>query len=134
MKLLSSIFFSFALVIAFVALPSSNAFACGGSCCKKEQQEVKKDKEIKEKSCCCKKKKDNKEEKNDKKGCGGDCGSDGCHCSSSTFSFGAATLICQISLQSVATDFYLPKTNWYFDEKMPNSVYLSVWLPPKISC
>lgn len=133
MKFLFSIFFSFLLVFVLVALPTSNASACGGACCKKEQKEVKKEK----KNCCSKKKKkcnDTKENQEDKNGCGGDCGSTGCHCPSPTFHFSAISIIRAFDLQAVISDFYLPKTSWYFDEKIPNSVYLSLWLPPKISC
>ncbi len=133
MKFLFSIFFSSVLVFVLVALPTSNASACGGACCKKEQKEVKKEK----KNCCSKKKKncnDNKENQDDKNGCDGDCGKKGCHCPQQT-SYNTSMISPIIELKFPKHNYsYKSQTNWYYLEKIPNSVYLSVWLPPKISC
>jgi hypothetical protein len=125
MKLMTSIYFTLALMFAFVAAPTNSAFACGGgseSCCKKE---VKKDSDTK--SCC------NKKGKN-KKGCDGNCGKKGCHCPQQTCS--NASIIPQIiEINFPKHNFSLKsQTNWYYLEKIPNSVYLSLRLPPKISC
>lgn len=129
MKLTTSIFFTLALMFAFVAAPTNSAVACGGgskSCCKKEvKKEVEKDNDTKS---CCKKKGKNK------KGCDGDCGKKGCHCPQQTCSY-ASIITPTIELKLPKHNYsYKSKTNWYFLETVPNSVYLSLWLPPKINC
>lgn len=155
MRFLTSIFSTFVLVIALVALPNGKAMACGEACCKKEQkQEVKKENTpIKNKKACCSTKKKTLKEDNDKKksccsknkntqtkdeetedGCCGKCNGEGCQCSSSNFHFGTINITQLHDYQQIALDSFLYKTSWYFNKKMPNAVYISVWLPPKISC
>lgn len=125
MKLITSIFFTFALIFAFAAVPTNSAYACGGdskSCCKKE---VKKNDDTKE--CCGKKGKN-------KKGCDGDCGKKDCHCPQQ-ISHNTSIIAPIIEMKLPNHNFsYKPLTNWYYLERIPNSVYLSLWLPPKISC
>ena len=122
---MTSIFFTFTLIFAFVAVPTNSAYACGGgskSCCKKE---VKKDDDTKE--CCGKKGKN-------KKDCDGGCGKKGCHCPQQTSH--NTTIIAPIIVITLPKHNFSYKSlsNWYYLEKIPNSVYLSLWLPPKISC
>ncbi len=129
MKLIASIFFTFALLFAFVAASTTSAFACGASsksCCKKEvKEETKKDNDTK--SCCDKKGKN-------KKDCSDDCGKKGCHCPQQTWS-NALMIAPIIEMKLSKHNFsYTSKTNWYYLEKIPNAVFLSLWLPPKINC
>ncbi|MBL7780781.1 MAG: hypothetical protein JNM22_06150 [Saprospiraceae bacterium] len=128
MKFLSSIFLPFALMLVFLAAPTSNAFACGGgeSCGKREEQ-----KGSQEKSCCSQET-DYSKPCNDKKDRGGDCGKKNCHCPT-TFSHGQIAVAAPLKL---ALPIYcLPKkAAWYYLNKTPSAVYLSIWLPPKISC
>ncbi len=129
MKFFTSIFFTLSLMFAFVATPTNSAYACGGdskSCCKKEvKNETTKGNDTQ--NCCGKKGKN-------KKGCDGDCGKKGCHCPQQT-SHNTSIIAQIIEMKFPNHNFtYKSLTNWYYLEKIPNSVYLSLWLPPKISC
>jgi hypothetical protein len=107
------------LILGFFLIPSVDAVACGGNkeCCKKEIKTSKAEK----KDCC------NSSKKHD---CGGKCGDSACNCPVSV----------HIALSSF-TNITLPKStiftseiDWHFLDGNRQSVYLSLWLPPKISC
>ncbi len=113
------------LVSVFFALPIPAAVACGGGsdCCKKE---IKTD----TKNCCqtdaaCS---DSPQQQDN---CGGDCGKQGCPCPQ--VAFGLAGL--PVEIQTCAA-FPAPgiasKSVWYFLNRIPKDVFLSIWLPPKI--
>ena len=66
------------------------------------------------------------------KTCDDGCGDTRCCCSPS-FSF-AAVSTTPIEIKLKKPFFFLsPKAGWYFPENIPKSVYLAIWLPPKIS-
>ena len=113
-------------MFAFTAMPSMSAFACGksGSCGNNETQENTTHK----KSCCAE---ENEQPCGNEKDCAGDCGGKGCQCASS---FSHAQLFIQLFENLISPIATLPKkATWYYLNKIPNAVYLSIWLPPKIN-
>lgn len=126
-RFLTTISIPIMLVILFTGF-STTAVACAGSggCCKKEVK-------TSEKSCC---KKANSLDKTckDHTACKGSCGDSGCPCpqSSCTSNFQAlASAVFVFPNSWDASDIHT-KADWYFLNKIPAAVYLSVWLPPKI--
>lgn len=123
LRILTAISLPFLLVFAFAAMPTTTAFACGkgADCCKTA---VKKE----GKTCC-----DTHGDHPEKDDCGGGCGKKGCPCPHPAPSAPSA-------LPPAHNPFYAPhlcieqqsKADWYFLNKIPAAVYLSVWLPPKI--
>jgi hypothetical protein len=123
LRVLTSISLPFLLVFAFSAMPTAAAFACGkgADCCKKEVK--------KEGKTCCEAHGDHSK----KDDCGGDCGKKGCPCPHPAPNAPSAL---------PADHFQIParlplaetrsKADWYFLNKIPAAVYLSLWLPPKI--
>jgi hypothetical protein len=115
-------FFSFFLVLAFLAITPGNLMACGKSdrCCMKTRGESK--------PACCQAKKGNHAPSEQKGNCGGDCSH--CACPSS----------CNFSMLPFHVWVYPPlqiaessaKTPWYFLNKIPKDVCRTIWLPPKI--
>lgn len=126
MKSLVSISLTFVLTLAFLAAPTTFALACGGhgSCCKAETKH--------EKQGCCEKGTDASGPCKEKKGCGGDCGNKGCHCS--VTSAHAPALLSEPSRLALLVFDISQKVAWYYLNPIPNPVYLAIWLPPKISC
>ena len=107
-----------------VILIPSVALACGGGsdkCCAKSESCEKSD----TKDCC---KKNNHRSKN-KKGCGGKCGSNSCHCPSSNFG-----LALPVFLDASCTTFIFSteKVKFYYIKTFPTSGFCALWLPPKI--
>ena len=105
-------------------MPASSVFACETptekektekSCCSKAEKQAEK------KSCC-----DNESDDN---GCNGDCGHSSCQCPTS------------INTSVTFKNFQLKFNNniqysnigWAYIQHVPKPVYLSIWLPPKIS-
>ena len=115
------------LILGFFLMPKVDAMACGGikECCKKE---VKITETEKKGGCDSSKKHHEKDTK--KHDCGGKCGDSACNC----------PVTVHFTLQSFI-NIILPKsiisasiTNWHFLDENRQTVYLSLWLPPKISC
>lgn len=93
-------------------------------------------------ACCANKikktasceKHNSKTENKKSKSCDEDCGDTGCSCCPSVFSF-AAVVSATLSLELINTSSFLPsKTVSHYRQDMPTSVFLSIWLPPKLSC
>lgn len=122
MRLFASLSLPFLLALAFFALPTTAAFACGrgADCCTKEVKKAAKN--------CCNAHGDHEE----KKGCGGDCGKKGCPCPSSALGTPTALPAEHPALAQRLSTETRSKADWYFLNKIPAAVYLSVWLPPKI--
>jgi hypothetical protein len=115
-------------MLAFMAAPINPALACGGSetCCKKEVQEQHIEKTD------CEKETEDLHSCNNEKDCGGECGKKDCHCPST---FSSAQFAVPLSIKLALPDFCPPKKSaWFYLHKIPKSIYLSIWLPPKISC
>ena len=75
-----------------------------------------------------------KTENKKSKSCDEGCGDTGCSCCPSVFSF-AAIVSATLSLELINTSSFLPsKTVSHYRQDMPTSVFLSIWLPPKLSC
>ena len=97
--------------------------------------------DLKCKMACCKskiiratacEKKSSKNPTKKTKTCDDGCGDTRCCCSPS-FSF-AAVSTTPIEIKLKKPFFFLsPKAGWYFPENITKSVYLAIWLPPKIS-
>ncbi len=105
-------------------MPSVNAVACGGNkeCCKREIKAEKK-------SYCISLKKHH--EKDSKKhDCGGECGDSDCNCPIS----GQVALSNLIYITLPKSIIFTYVTDWHFLDENRQSVYLSLWLPPKIGC
>lgn len=118
LRIFKAISLQFLLVFAFAAMPTTTAFACGKDedCCKKE---VKKE----GKTCC-----DVYGERPEKD----DCGKHRCPCPPAPSAPSALpTDHFQISERLPLGEVH-SKADWYFLNKIPAAVYLSVWLPPKI--
>jgi hypothetical protein len=128
MKFLTSILLTVALMLAFVAAPTSTAFACGGSenCCKNGGEEEKGN------NSCCENETENSNPCNEGNDCGGDCGKKGCHCPV-TSSHAPGLLSHHSKLPHPFFDLS-QKAVWYYLHKIPKAVYLAIWLPPKINC
>jgi|GEM_PF-1700421 len=126
MKLLVSISLSAVMVLLLSAIPTA-AYACGGNsdCCEK----TTKTQSEKAESACCQGHSNPSE--NDKKDCGGDCSNSGCGCFCSFVHAGVTIPTDEVLLQFVF--IFSKKAALYFRESTPESVYLSVWLLPKIS-
>ena len=123
MRFLTAISLPFLLVFAFSAMPTTAAFACGtgANCCKKEVK--------KEADSCCKSHGENEK----KKDCDGDCGKKGCPCPHPASSAPSALPATNVQFSpSQPRIEQQSKANWYFLNKIPAAVYLSIWLPPKI--
>jgi hypothetical protein len=126
MKFSFSILTIYTLIFAFTAMPSMSAFACGksGSCGNNETQENT----TPQKSCCAE---EQAQPCGDEKDCAGDCGGKGCQCASS---FTHVPLLLHSIENPISPVAFLPKKAiWYYLNKIPNAVYLSIWLPPKIN-
>lgn len=123
LRILTAISLPLLLAFAFSAMPKSAAFACGkgADCCKKEDKKERK-------SCC-----DAHGDRPEKDGCGGDCGKKDCPCPHAMPYASSA-----LPADHFQTPTRLPlaetrsKADWYFLNKIPAAVYLSLWLPPKI--
>jgi hypothetical protein len=125
MRLLT--FILFPLFVLFTSIPVNVAFACGngsnnGNCCKKDvKQEVN--------SCC---QKTNKHEST--------CGDSNnekenpnhkdCHCPSTCIN----TFVAVVSDIKLISPFKVhnESSTWFFPLVAPPTVYLSIWIPPKI--
>ena len=109
----------FLLVFTFSAHPTNNVSACGGedSCCKKEPREDDTD------TCC-------KTDQTKQNPCKGD--KKGCPCPYSSSNTPSALPDDFPFSQKLPAIGCNSKAAWYFLNKIPPSVYLSVWLPPKI--
>ena len=125
MKILTSILLPFLLAFAFVAAPTGEAVACesGGGCCKKEAKS--------EQKSCCSDNGDQSSPCDDGDGCGGDCGHKGCHCPPTCPVAQIANIPVRPALNP-PTPTLSGKAAWYFINKIPCAVYLSIWLPPKL--
>ncbi len=93
-------------------------------------------------ACCANKikktapceKHNSKTENKKSKSCDDGCGDTGCSCCPSVFSF-AAVLSGTLSLElKNLSSFLFSKTVSHHRQDMPISVFLSIWLPPKLSC
>jgi hypothetical protein len=127
MKFFAPIFLPLVLMLVFGLVPTTNVRACGNECC---ETTAKKDaKNLK--NCCendggqntpCEKNHD----------CGGHCHGNSCHCGP-IFSF------IQPKNDGVRVDlrfsfsFISTKAGWYFKQKIPTDVFLSIFLPPKLA-
>jgi hypothetical protein len=128
MKLSISILTIYTLIFAFTAMSPVSVFACGKSsgCGKKETCE-----NTTSKKSCCSAEKEQAQPCGDERDCAGDCGDKGCQCAAS---FSHAQLFIQLVENLLSPIAFLPKkATWYYLNKIPNAVYLSIWLPPKIN-
>ena len=116
-------------MLAFAAVPSNKALACSG---KKDgcQKEVQKEKE---KQSTCEKEAGHSSPCKHKGDCGGKCGDKGCDCPAAFPTAQTAFTSIDFTLRP-PTRYLLSKADWYYLHKIPNAVYLSIWIPPKISC
>lgn len=113
----------FLLAFAFSALPTTAASACnkGAGCCNNEAVKVPK-------TCS-----EAYGDRSGKNGCGGDCGNQDCPCPHP-----APNALSALPTDHFQTPTQLPlvetrsKADWYYLNKIPAAVYLSVWLLPKI--
>lgn len=94
---------------------ASEKVTCQKSCCQEEDHSEKK-------SCC-------DTEKHDDKGCGGNCNSGSCHCSSPV----SIPIVFNEFRVTYITNFFLLNHNWTYSSLVPKMVCLSIWQPPKIS-
>ena len=111
------------MLFGFFLIPNASVIACGGkmTCCKKEVQHNK----VEKNNCCHADKKHHKQEEKDD--CGGKCT---CNCPA----FIQFALLNFHTIPFSNPVFFSFKNDWRFLDVNPQSVYLSVWLPPKISC
>ncbi len=106
-------------------LSTAEVFACENFSDRvaKEQSSCKHiDKDSEKKSCC-----DTNSEDDDE--CNGSCSSAMCHCPSTV---NTTVAIDKYQLQNTVITTLL-NTNNAYNEHSPKAVYLSIWLPPKIS-
>lgn len=122
LRVLTAISLPFLLAFAFAAMPTAAAFACGEGvdCCKTA---VKKERE----TCC-----DTHSDRPEKDGYGGDCRKHGCPCPHPAPNAPAALPAEHPFFAQGSLTARRSKADWYFLNKIPAAVYLSIWLPPKI--
>lgn len=125
--------FVFAISVLFLLCATQQiGFACDKHNATASVHKPEKKVSCEKKSCCCKNS-ESKKSCDKHKSCDGKCGDKSC-CCAPNFSFAAiTTVVIDIKLKN-PTIFLSSKASWYYDEKIPNSVYLAIWLPPKISC
>lgn len=114
------------LILGFFLMPSVDALACGGNkeCCKKEIKIAKTDK----KGCCNASQKHHQKDSK-KHDCGGKCGDSACHCPVSIHFALSNFINITLPKSTIITSL----TDWHFINGNRQSVYLSLWLPPKIN-
>ncbi len=110
-------------ILGFFLMSKTDVVACeaGHCCCKKE---VKKSNST-SKKCCNSESTHHKKEESSKK-----CNDKSCQCLSFSH-LAIPNLEPEFRLKSV---FITSLTGWYYLDKAPQSIYLSLRLPPKISC
>lgn len=128
MRFSAYIVYSLLLTCLFSALSSTPALACGGSkgCCKKETAKTVR------KTCCNTSEQTGCDFCKTHKGCKGNCSGKSCPCSHSTNSGFQAFLTQGVFVCPLPEDPSFTKADWYFLNKIPAAVYLSIALPPKI--
>ncbi len=116
------------LVFCFASASYTLACACSKDCCKKEIKKT-----VHPKACCAQSNQTSQtNQTNQDKNCGGTCGDKG-RCCPVVFSMSALPASA-IFLKITYPVFSLSKkADWYYRQVLPNSVFLSIWLPPKIS-
>jgi hypothetical protein len=128
MKFFANLFLPIVLMLVFGLLPTTNVAACGNDCCKKETKKA-----AQKSSECCQKgaNKDAPCEKNND--CGGDCQGNSCQCAPIIIFISPKNEVGWVDLKP--TYFVIStKANWYFLQKIPTDVFLSIFLPPKLVC
>lgn len=116
------------LILACQLVWAGDVYACGikhGSSAPKEMKHISK------KGECC----DRQNQRvpgNKKKICGHHCDGPGCSCTHSIPVLALKVLPTCLLLKPVFEIF--PNNPWFFKETTPTPVYLSLWMPPNISC
>ena len=125
MKLLVSIMLNMWLLLVFTAAPTVDAWACGTKSLKKEI----KSKKTCQKECCNTSKKTKKRCCNDDN-CSGNCGQNGCSCPSPNGFI--AILTPAFNIRETPQMAFIQKQPIPFTEKVPKSVFIKFWQPPKL--
>lgn len=114
----------FFTLIGIIQTPT-DTYACGSKSNETELSNIKSDKASLQKNDCC----GNEKGQCGKHGkdCDGKCGNPDCHCPTNCTNF-TIPFFAQIS----QVKLILSKPNFYYQETYYSSVFLSIWLPPKI--
>lgn len=110
-----------------LVLPAGNSYACGSKH-KISKTEIK---PITPKKAYCTAS-DHQKSGSKKKMCGHSCDGSGCTCAHGSSVFALKTHGAVLLQKPV---FIIAQANsWFFKESTPKPVYLSLWMPPNISC
>jgi hypothetical protein len=110
-----------------LALPVGNSYACGS------KHKISKTgiKHTGNKKVYCNAS-DHPKSGSKKKMCGHSCDGSGCSCAHGSSVFALKTIPAILIQKTV---FIVSQANsWFFKESTPKPVYLSLWMPPNISC
>lgn len=110
-----------------LALSASNSYACGSKH-KISKTEIK---HTGNKKVYCNAS-DHQRSGSKKKMCGHNCDGSGCSCAHGSSVFALKTH--QVALISKNVFVISQANSWFFKESTPKPVYLSLWMPPNISC
>lgn len=117
-----------AILILLLALPGGFVLACGTS---KDMPKaasginLEMENHSNKKACC----NADENQNSDKNGCEGNCNHSTCHCPVSV----NVTLLVYRFEFSIKKNYILKEYEWAYIHQIPNSVYLTIWQPPKIS-
>ncbi len=109
-------------------LPTNNTFACGNTTPKADTEmscsKSLNDHDSEKKSCC-----NSNDEDSENNDCVGNCNNNSCHCPTNIH-IPVFTIFVNIDLKPlISTEV----KGWAYIQSIPQSVYLSIWQPPKIS-
>ena len=116
------------LIIICLLVPVGVSQACGSkhASVKREVMHV-----AAHKKACCARHRNHKPGDNDKK-CSHSCNESGCDCAHSVPVFALKVQPTGLLQKPVAE--FDNTTSWFFQQATPKPVYLSLWMPPNISC
>lgn len=116
------------LMIICLLVPVGVSQACGSkhSPVKKEVKHVATHK----KACCARHRNHKSDDSNTK--CSHSCNESGCDCAHSVPIFALKVQPAGLLQKPVAE--FDNTTSWFFQQASPKPVYLSLWIPPNISC
>ena len=112
------------LLISLLVFSTSNTFACENTSVKASTEKITCSTQNNncKKSCCDKDKKHDDD-------CGGACCNTSCHCPNTV-----NIPVFQNNFElSNTNNFKALNVNWAYVQHIPKEIYLSIWLPPKIS-
>ncbi|TKT87614.1 hypothetical protein [Dyadobacter frigoris] len=119
--------FMMLLISCFLVLPVSYGYSCSS----KHTASKKEIKQISKKKAVCSAS-DHQKSGSKKKMCGHSCDGSGCSCVHGSWIFALKTQ--HTTLINKTVFVFTQPNSWFFKESTPKPVYLSLWMPPNISC